>query len=200
MTQKIDYFFGVGSPWAYLGLDPFVALAERFGAEIEPHVIPLIEENGGVYSRDRPAARRGYWMEELRRWAYLRGVPLALEDRAALSDPSPAGRFVVAAWLGGQDWLRLTRALQAAFWSRGADIGAPGVAARVAEAAGFDGPALEAAAGSEAVSARLGRSRAIAAEAGVFGLPTYRHRGALFWGQDSLPFLERQLLGEPLTA
>ena len=45
MTQKIDYFFGIGSPWAYIGLEPFLALAERFGLEVEPHLIPLIEEN-----------------------------------------------------------------------------------------------------------------------------------------------------------
>lgn len=54
MTQKIDYFFGLGSPWAYLGLDAFTALAKAHGAEIVPHLIPLIEENGGIYSRNRP--------------------------------------------------------------------------------------------------------------------------------------------------
>ncbi len=200
MIEKLDYFFSVGSPWAYLGLDAFAALAARHGAQIEPHLIPLIEENGGVYSRDRPPARRGYWMEELRRWAYLRDIPLSLEGRGALADPSPAGRLVVAAWLGGQDWLRLTGALQRAFWSAGEDIGAPRVGARIASAAGFDGAALEAAAAGPEVTARLAHSRRLATEVGVFGLPTYRHRGALFWGQDSLPFLERQLRGEPLTA
>lgn len=57
MTQKIEYFFGLGSPWAYIGLDSFVALAKAKGAQIEPHVIGLIEENGGIYSRNRPPAR-----------------------------------------------------------------------------------------------------------------------------------------------
>lgn len=199
MTDKIDYFFSIGSPWAYLGLEPFAALAGRHGAMIEPHVIPLIEENGGIYSRNRPPARRAYWIEELKRWAHLRGVPLQLEERAQLSDPSSAGRLIVAAWLDGQDWRELARALHAAFWSRAEDIGRESVRVAVADRAGFDGAALEARAGDEDVVTRLAESLDLATRAGVFGVPTYRHRGALFWGQDSLAFLETHLRGEALT-
>jgi len=36
--------------------------------------------------------------------------------------------------------------------------------------------------------------------AGVFGFPTFRYDGELYWGQDSLPFLERHLNGEKLIA
>ncbi|SES27556.1 hypothetical protein SAMN03159406_03172 [Rhizobium sp. NFR03] len=32
--------------------------------------------------------------------------------------------------------------------------------------------------------------------AGIFGLPTYRFENELYWGQNSLPFLERYLNGE----
>ena len=84
MTQ-IDYFFGLGSPWAYVGLEPFVALAEAQGARVVPHVIPLIEENGGIYSRNRPAARRAYWTADLKRWAHRRGVALEFKGREGLS-------------------------------------------------------------------------------------------------------------------
>jgi 2-hydroxychromene-2-carboxylate isomerase len=55
MTKTIDYFFGIGSPWAYLGLDSFAALAAEQNAVIRPYVIPLIEDSGGVYS---PIARK----------------------------------------------------------------------------------------------------------------------------------------------
>lgn len=200
MTDRIDYFFSVGSPWAYLGLDPFTRVAERHGCTIEPHVIPLIEENGGIYSRDRPAPRRAYWIEDLKRWAHRRGVAIQLDGRAALSDPSPAGRLVVAAWLDGQDWLALTRALATAFWSRAEDIGQPAVSLAIAEAAGFDGAALAARAEADDVTARLVASRELATRSGVFGVPTYRHGNDLFWGQDSLVFLESHLQGDRLTA
>ncbi|RWR12225.1 2-hydroxychromene-2-carboxylate isomerase [Paenirhodobacter populi] len=199
MTQKIDYFFGIGSPWAYVGFDAFVALVKAQGAEIEPFVIPLIEENGGIYSRNRPPARKAYWLTDLKRWAKLRGLPLAFEGRDRLADPTPAADMIVAAHLLGQDWLTLAGELHRAFWGRGEDVGLPEVRKAIADAAGLDGAALEDYAKSDAVAARKRESYEIAKEAGVFGIPSYRHEGELFWGQDSLPFLERHLKGEKLT-
>ncbi|MEO5613481.1 MAG: DsbA family protein [Cypionkella sp.] len=40
----------------------------------------------------------------------------------------------------------------------------------------------------------------MARKAGVFGLPTYLVDGELFWGQDSLPFLDNHLNGVKLIA
>lgn len=200
MTTRIDYFFGLGSPWAYLGLAPFLEIARAEGAEIVPHLIPLIEENGGIYSRNRPPARKDYWFTDLRRWAALRGVTLAFEGREALSDITPAGDLLVAAWLRGDDWIALAQALHAAFWGRAEDIGNAEVRARLTTAAGLDSAALEAFAKGPEVAARKAESLALAREAGVFGLPTWRTGGELFWGQDSLPFLARHLKGEALVA
>lgn len=200
MTDTIDYFFGIGSPWAFIGLDTFASLASRHGATVRPYVIPLIEDNGGIYSRNRPEARRGYWMTDLKRWAALRGKVLNFENRAALSDPTPAGFMVIAAIDAGEDWLKLTSALQEAFWGRGEDIGNAQVRRAIADAAGLDGAALNDSAQSDAVQSIWKANYETAKAAGVFGLPTYRYQGELYWGQDSLPFLERHLTGEKLIA
>ncbi|CAN7618314.1 2-hydroxychromene-2-carboxylate isomerase [Rhizobium sp. LjRoot254] len=183
-----------------MGLEPFVALAAQHGASIRPYVIPLIEDNGAIYSRNRPEARRAYWTKDLKRWAAMRGKTLSFENRAALSDPTPAGLMVIAAIESGADWLKLTGALQEAFWTRGEDIGKTEIRQATAEAAGFDGAALEALAhASTALS--IWKSNIEAAKAsGVFGLPTFRFEDELYWGQDSLPFLERHLKGEKLVA
>lgn len=200
MTIKIDYFFGLGSPWAYLGLQPFVALAREHGAVIEPHVIPLIEENGGIYSRNRPPARKAYWLTDLRRWADRRGVTLEFAGRENLSDIGPASDLVTAAWLRGDDWLALSQVLQQAFWGRAEDIGNAEVRARLLAGTGLDIPALEAFAKGPEVARRKADSIEIARNAGVFGLPSYLVGGELFWGQDSLPFLETHLQREKLIA
>jgi 2-hydroxychromene-2-carboxylate isomerase len=200
MTKTIDYFFSIGSPWAYLGLEPFAALASRHGATIRPHVIPLIEENGGIYSRNRPEARRAYWTKDLKRWAALRGKVLSFDNRAALSDPAPAGSMVIAASEAGKDWLKLAQALQEAFWSRGEDIGQPEIRRAIADAAGFDGAALNEQGQSAAIAAVQEASFETAKAAGVFGLPTYQYENELYWGQDSLPFLEAHLEGKKLVA
>lgn len=200
MTKTIDYFFSIGSPWAFIGLEPFAALAGEHGATIRPHVIPLIEDNGGIYSRDRPEARRAYWTKDLKRWAALRGKVLNFDDRGALSDPAPAGLMITAAIETGKDWLKLTEALQEAFWERGEDIGNIEVRRSIANAAGFDAVALDELGQSEAVQERRTSSYETAKAAGVFGLPTFLYEGELYWGQDSLPFLERHLKGEKLVA
>jgi 2-hydroxychromene-2-carboxylate isomerase len=200
MTKTIDYFFSLGSPWAFIGLEPFAALASEHGATIRPHVIPLIEDNGGIYSRNRPEARRAYWTKDLKRWAALRGKVLSFDNRAALSDPGPAGLMVIAASEAGEDWLKLTQALQEAFWGRGEDIGNAEVRRAIADAAGFDGAALDERGQSEAVQAVRKASYETAKAAGVFGLPTFLYEDELYWGQDSLPFLERHLRGEKLVA
>ncbi len=200
MSKTIDYFFGVGSPWAFLGLEPFAALAKEHDAVIRPFVIPLIEDNGAIYSRNRPEARRAYWLKDLRRWATLRGKTLSFENRAALSDPTPAGFMVLAAINAGEDWLRLTSVLQEAFWVRGEDIGDAEVRRALADGAGFHGTALERKAQTDTIQAIWNGNIEIARKAGVFGIPTYRFEDELYWGQDSLPFLARHLAGEKIAS
>jgi 2-hydroxychromene-2-carboxylate isomerase len=115
MTKTIDYFFSIGSPWSFIGHDAFVDLARRFGAEIRPILTTVIEENGGIYARNRPDARRAYWTKDLKRWSAVRGKALNFDNRAALSDPTPASFSVIAADIDGKDWAALTIALQEAF-------------------------------------------------------------------------------------
>jgi 2-hydroxychromene-2-carboxylate isomerase len=200
MTKSIDYFYSVGSPWAYIGFDAFLELAAHHKAEVRPHIIPLIEENGAIYSRNRPDARRAYWFRDLARWAALRNKPLTLENRAGLSDPTPAGRLVVAAQIDGLDWISLTKALQEALWGRAEDIGNVDVRASIITKAGFDAETLETRIGDIDVQTVLDANFQRAKEAGVFGIPTFRYEGELYWGQDSLPILERHLAGEPILA
>jgi len=200
MTKTIDYFFGIGSPWAFIGLEPFAVLAAQHGASIRPYVIPLIEDNGAIYSRNRPEARRAYWLKDLKRWAALRGKVLNFENRAALSDPTPAGLTVIAAIESGEDWLKLTATLQDAFWTHGEDIGKTEVRRAIVDAAGFDGAALEELAQAGPALSMWKSNIETAKASGIFGLPTFRFEDELYWGQDSLPFLERHLNGEKLVA
>lgn len=200
MTKTIDYFFGIGSPWSYIGLAPFTDLASQYNATVRPYVIPLIEDNGAIYSRNRPEARRAYWTKDLKRWAALRGKALSFENRSTLSDPTPAGFMVIALIEAGGDWLNLAAALQEAFWGRGEDIGNAEVRRAIADAAGFDGAALLVQGESDAIQTVWKTNFETAKAAGVFGLPTYRYEDELYWGQDSLPFLDRHLKGEKLAA
>jgi 2-hydroxychromene-2-carboxylate isomerase len=66
----------------------------------------------------------------------------------------------------------------------------------VADMVGFDGAALVAAAAGPEAKQRLRANTDEALAAGVFGVPTVRVDGELFWGVDSLPHLDAFLGGE----
>ncbi len=108
MTKIVEYLFSIGSPWSYIGFDPFVEIAAKNGVEIRPYLTTVVEENGGIFSRNRPEVRRSYWVRDLKRWARLRGKELILDNRPELSDPAPASLMVIAAYLDGKDWIGLT--------------------------------------------------------------------------------------------
>jgi len=196
MTRVIDYFFSIGSPWSYIGFDIFIELAARRGAEITPYLTTVLEENGGIFSRNRPDVRRAYATRDLQRWARHRGKHLPLENRPVLADPTPASLIVLAAYLDGQNWTVLTSALQRAFWAEAKDIGRADVREAIATEAGFDGKALLSRERDDDVSLKWASDRERAAATGVFGFPTYAYDGELYWGQDNLPFLERHLAGD----
>ena len=99
---------------------------------------------------------------------------------------------------GKRDGGRL--ALQEAFWVRREDIGKADIRQAIATAAGFDAVALDEHGKSDAVAVLQKASFEAATAAGVFGVPTHRYQDELYWGQDSLPFLERHLRGEKLAA
>jgi 2-hydroxychromene-2-carboxylate isomerase len=106
----------------------------------------------------------------------------ALRMCTALADDAQRRRLALAA-------------LTAACWERGADISDAAVLARLADAAGFDGNGLlERAATPDVKQALLAATDEAIAE-GVFGVPTYRVDGELFWGGDRIEALLWRLEG-----
>lgn len=142
MVKVVEYFFSIGSPWSFLGFDTFLDMARRYEFEIGPRLTTVIEENGGIFSRSRPETRRAYGVRDLKRWSKVRGKELLLDNRPALSDPTPASFSVVAAFIDGHDLIALTRSLQGAFWTRGEDIRHPDVRCMLADSIGLDGAQL----------------------------------------------------------
>jgi 2-hydroxychromene-2-carboxylate isomerase len=192
MSFVVDYFFSIGSPWTYLGQDHLRRLDEKYGLIVRPQPVTILPENGAIPLRDRPAARSKYYFTDLKRWADHLGKPVVLENRPT-GDWLPASFMVVAAVLDGLDWWTLSGALQRAWWAEARDMSDRSVRAQIAEEAGFDGAVLLAREDDPDVRATWAANISHATTLGVFGSPTYVFRNELYWGQDSLPFLDRAL-------
>ena len=87
-------------------------------------------------------------------------------------------------------------------WAKGEGVTDPAAVARALEAAGLPGAAMVAEASTPAAKERVRTHTEDALARGVFGVPTFEvvRTGEIFWGQDSIPHVERHLAGEdPVT-
>ncbi|WP_273687957.1 2-hydroxychromene-2-carboxylate isomerase [Ketogulonicigenium vulgare] len=194
---KVQYFYSLASPWAYLGAQRLIDLCADKGVVIEAFPIATFKDNGWIPLMEKPANRQAYVALDLKRWVSRLGLPMVTQDRpagmAGLGDALP---MIYAAQLAGVDALALAVALQKAYREECIDVGLPAPRAAVATAAGFDGAALSAMETTPEVAAQREAMFDAARAAGVFGSPTYVFNGELFWGQDRLDFLAEAISAE----
>ncbi|MDP6343208.1 MAG: DsbA family protein, partial [Alphaproteobacteria bacterium] len=81
----------------------------------------------------------------------------------------------------------------ACVWEGERNIADLAILTAAAEAAGFDGAALTASIGDDAIEAEYQANTDEAIAAGVFGLPWFIHDGVPYWGQDRIRFLAKAL-------
>ncbi|GAA0288531.1 2-hydroxychromene-2-carboxylate isomerase [Rhodovulum strictum] len=194
----IDYFFTAISPYCYLAGQRLEEIAARHGATIayKPlDMMALFARTGGVALADRPECRRAYRLQELRRQAAKRGLPITLKPAHFPTNPAPAAYAIIAAQAaGGGDTGALVHGLLRACWAEERDVAEDAVIRDCLTAAGFD-PGLAdrgLLAGAETYAANLEEATA----RGVFGAPFYiTDRDERFWGQDRLEDLDLHLAG-----
>lgn len=197
MSRTIDYYFAAQSPWAYLGHDRLVALANAHGARVR--VLPadygaIFPVSGGLPLGKRAPQRQAYRLVELQRFSKALGVPMNLQPKFFPVSGDDASRLIIACDLraGAQAALRLSGAVFRACWVQERDIASAAVLAELLAEQGLDAGLLDFSRQPE-VLARYAAHTQQAIDAGVFGAPSYVIDGEIFWGQDRLDFVERKL-------
>lgn len=198
MPVTIAYYISLNSPWTYLGSALLAEIAARHGAtvDVKPAKFgPIFEQTGGLPLPKRSPQRRAYRLIELKRWREVRGIPIHVEPKHFPSDDAAATRLVIAAKLQGKDAHRLSLELGRALWEREESLADPQAIAAAAQRAGLDAANLRANAPPDAeLDALYDRFTQDALAAGVFGAPSFvLPSGEIFWGQDRLELLEREL-------
>lgn len=196
MAKTIDYFFGITSPWTYLGGERLIEVAARHGAVINYKPMDmgkLFSVSGGLPLAKRAPQRQAYRLIELARWSRHLGIPLNPQPKHFPVTGWPAAGMVIAAREHGGDCGKLANALMRAVWAEELDIDDTEVLVAIAADNGFDAGTLLDEAGSGAVKAAFEADTQEAIDRGVFGAPTYVYKDEPFWGQDRLDFLDRAL-------
>ena len=199
---EIEFFFDLSSPWTRLAFHNIQPIARETGASIRwiPFLVGGVFNavNQAVYTAradpDSPRMRHAWhW---LRDWARLAGV------RMNFPSPHHPLKSVLpmrACCVLEDDQAALHRFAGAAFEAYFGDarnLDDADELRAVADAAGFDGAALVAAAQAGPAKERLRANTQAVIDRGGFGSPTiFVNQTRMFFGNDQLP-LVRQAIGE----
>jgi 2-hydroxychromene-2-carboxylate isomerase len=196
MTQTVDYYFATVSPYAYLGHDRFLAIAQKHGAVIAVKPINLGEVfpvSGGLPLSKRAPQRQAYRLVELRRWSQFLGKPMTVQPRFFPVNGDLAAYWILAAAeLGPTQAMTLAGAVGCAIWEQERNIADAATMQAIADECGL--PAVLAArVQAPEIAEKYAALTQEAIARGVFGAPTYIVGDELFWGQDRLDFLDRKM-------
>jgi len=195
--MKIEYFFGIPSPFAYLGSARLQSLAKKYEADIIEKPCDLVggifTKTGGVPVPQRSPQRQKYRLDELKRWSKFLDIKINLKPKYfPPRDPHLSGKYTIAANLLGIK-LVFGHELLKQLWSEEKDIADEKNIEATSDLFNLNFKELSELAKSEKVSKIYQDNTEEAIVKNVFGSPTYIYNNELFWGQDRLDFLERAL-------
>lgn len=194
MTSVVDFYFDPVSPYSWLASAQLDRLAEA-GVSIvcRPILLAALLNAHGTKGPAEVPAKRTYVFRDVMRQAAI----LGLEFRGPPAHPFNPLRALRAVLAIPEDEqrLRFVRELLAAIWSEGIDATDPEALRGILVRSGADGTSVLATLESAAVKQRLKDDTQEAIDAGVFGSPTFRFQGQLFWGADRLDALIWALQG-----
>lgn len=196
--KKIDYYFSVLSPFAYLAGGRLEEIAGRHNAQInyKPFdIMAVFSRTGGVAPKDRHVSRQAYRLQDLRRSAQMGEMNINLAPAHWPTNPVPAScAIITASTAGGGDLGTLVQAVLRACWAKEQDIAEISTIEECLKDAGF--PTGIAGEDRQTAEAVYGGNSEDAVRHNVFGSPTYLVKDELFWGQDRLDHLDAWLAGK----
>lgn len=198
MPRRIDYYFSMVSPWAYIGHAIFMDLVRRHDVAVTYKPVSLgnvFAETGGLPLPKRHPVRQRYRLVELQRWREKRGLNFPLRPKHWPFNSEQPDRFVLAIIAAGKDPGGFMQAAFTAIWEKEENLIDEATLVRLADAAGFKGAEILAAAKQDATKTAYEQNFKDALAMDVFGSPSYVLNGEVFWGQDRL-----ELLNDALTS
>jgi 2-hydroxychromene-2-carboxylate isomerase len=196
-VPSLDFWFDYSCPYAYLGFTQVEALAARAGATLTFKPMLL----GGVFAANGTPqklfatlspTKAAHNARDLERWADLFGVTLVMPPAHPLRTVE-ALRATVASGIDP----RVVRGFYKAYWVDGRGPSEEATMRDVLGAAGQDVDRILATIARPEAKDDLRRRTDEAIALGIFGAPAFVVDGArLYWGQDRMDFVERDLRRE----
>lgn len=195
MIKTFDFYFDFSSPYAYFAADGIERLADETGSSCR--WVPILlgaafKASGNQLLIEQPL-KGAYSRHDWDRVARLLGVPYRFPDPFPVATHAAARVFW---WLDAsapEAAKAFGRAVFAAYFAHGRNIGDKAVVAAVAGECGHDPAAALAAVDDPAFKAKCKDETESAIAKGVFGSPFFLVDGEGFWGSDRLEMVGRWL-------
>jgi 2-hydroxychromene-2-carboxylate isomerase len=195
MAGMVELYFDYGSPFTYIAECRLPEILRRTGASALPRIMLL----GGVFQltgNSSPINNQLKWpngQRDLERFVAKYAVPFRRNPHFPINTLKLMRGAVVAEEEGFLP--RYSAAIYAGIWQRGLKMDEDEVLAGVLAEAGLDARRLLARVAEDAVKQKLKSYTEAAVKRGVFGAPTFFVNDEMFFGQDSLDFVEDALQG-----
>ncbi len=200
MSDRIEFFYDLSSPWTYLAFTNISGVVERTGcgATLRPILV------GGVFNAVNPAVyaarekaenrRMAHSWKVLKDWAALAGVEMNFPSQYHPAKSVNAMRMACAL-AGDQPALAaFARAAFESYFGGQENLDDPEMLIAVANRAGLDGAAIRDASQTDTVKALLRANTDELIARGGYGSPTiFVDRTDMYFGNDQLPLVEAAL-------
>lgn len=194
MSKRIEFYFDLGSPTAYLAHTQLKKYAETYGAEIEfkPMLLGAIHKATNNVSPAMVKHKGEYLMQhDMPRFIRRYAVPFKFNRHFPIKTLPLMRGCIAAAELGClSEYVDL---MFRGIWVDGLNLGDLEVIKDTLTKAGLDAEKLLTLADSEEVKQKLKQDTDAALERGIFGAPTMFIGKEMYFGQDRLDFIEAEL-------
>jgi 2-hydroxychromene-2-carboxylate isomerase len=188
MSRRIDFYFSFRSPYSYLAAPRAFALEDRHDVEIGFRgVIPMAMRGQSV-----PMAKRLHTLRDVKREADRLGMPFG-----RVHDPLGDGALrclLVAEHAASVGRVReFVLAAGRAIWAEAVDVSTDRGLRLACERAGLDWPSSARALHDDGFRRAIDLNTAAVASLGHWGVPLLAYGDQLYWGQDRIADVEREL-------
>jgi 2-hydroxychromene-2-carboxylate isomerase len=196
MTAPIDFYFDFSSPYGYFASTRIDELAQKYGRFVAWHPILLgvVFKTTGCMPLSSVPIKGDYAWHDFERTAKHHDIEY---HRPAAFPIATTHAARATLWIQNHHGAELAtvfaKAAYRAYFADGINIAEPAEIAKIADAVGLDGLALNAGAVSVQIKDQLKAEVDVAMAKGVFGSPFVIVDGEPFWGFDRFEQVEAYL-------
>ncbi|WP_180027765.1 2-hydroxychromene-2-carboxylate isomerase [Acinetobacter sp. YH16032] len=193
--QKVEFYFDLGSPFSYLAFYKLQEITKKYNAVIDytPILLGGVFKSTGNKSPIEVPAKGIYSMQDLNRWSDYYQIPMQMNPYFPMNTLTLM-RILTGVKIYHDEYFEviLTKLFDAMF-RKPLSLADPEVLINLFQGDAIDGQQLLDLSQDQVVKQKLIDETNNAVQRGVFGAPTFFVRENMYWGQDRLHFVEREL-------